>query len=97
MGLSSWNGFFQLDISTKAKHLQDISGDAPPRLAEVKTDEEQTRPSTRLWQRMAFGAIVLISAFLNFLWCSICSCGAFGARWQDCSRPWRWPFHQSAW
>lgn len=44
----------------------DISGDALPRLAEVKTDEEQTRPSTRLWQRMAFGAIVLISAFLNF-------------------------------
>jgi len=22
MGLSSWNGFSQLDISTKAKHLQ---------------------------------------------------------------------------
>jgi 4-amino-4-deoxy-L-arabinose transferase-like glycosyltransferase len=44
----------------------DISGDGLPQLATVKADEEQTMPSTQLWQRMAFGAIVLLSTFLNF-------------------------------
>jgi 4-amino-4-deoxy-L-arabinose transferase-like glycosyltransferase len=35
-------------------------------LKEEKTDEEQTTPSTQLWQSIALGTLLLISAFLNF-------------------------------
>lgn len=44
----------------------DCSGDALPGKAEIKTDREHTRPIPLRWQRLGFGALILISALLDF-------------------------------